>query len=253
MRKITELTETKFKTVREKDATGKRIPRQVEYKGYRNVNVVSGGKRFAHFFVDGIVYYVIYYFVEYLWINISSTDALSNFITGFFISIMFMFAFPIYYILFEHFFQRTPGKFLTKTIVIDIYGNKPEIGTNILRNIIRLVPFEIFSCLSERGWHDRWSDTFVVHEEEYLIIKELQLKLENKERDDVETEPVALPTNKRMKHAFLYIILPISALLYVGIIYKGCTETKEALNNPALIKELERQERLKNNTDNNGN
>ena len=244
MRKITELTETKFKTVREKDATGKRIPRQVEYKGYRNVNVVSGGKRFAHFFVDGIVYYVLYYFAEYLWINISSTDIISSFITGFFISIMFMFAFPIYYILFEHFFQRTPGKFLTKTVVIDIYGNKPEIGTNILRNIIRLVPFEIFSCLSDRGWHDRWSETYVVHEDEYLKIKELQLKLENEEEDSVETAPVALPTSKRMKHVFLYIILPVSFLLYVGIIYKGCTETKKILNNPALIKELERQQRM---------
>jgi uncharacterized RDD family membrane protein YckC len=62
---------------------------------------------------------------------------------------------------------------LTKTRVIDIYGNKPELGTNILRNIIRLVPFEIFSCLSERGWHDRWSETFVVKDEEYNKIKEL--------------------------------------------------------------------------------
>lgn len=252
MRKITELTEIKFKTVREKDATGKRISRQVEYKGYRNVNVVSGGKRFAHFFVDGIVYYVLYYFAEYLWINISRPDTISSFITGFFISIMFMFAFPIYYILFEHFFQRTPGKFLTKTVVIDIYGNKPEIGTNILRNIIRLVPFEIFSCLSERGY-DRWSDTFVVHEDEYLKIKELQLKLENESGESFETELVSLPTSKRMKHIFLYVILPVSILLYVGIIYKGCSETKKVLNNPKLIKELEREQRLRNNTDNNIN
>lgn len=244
MRKITELTEPKFRTIREKDAAGKRIARQVEYKGYRNVRVVSGGKRFAHFFVDGIVYYVLYYFVEYLWINISRADALSNLITGFFISTIFMFAFPIYYILFEHFFQRTPGKFLTKTIVIDIYGNKPEIGTNILRNIIRLVPFETFSCLSDRGWHDRWSDTFVVDEDEYLIIKELQLKLENEAGETLETEAVVLPNSNRMKHVFLYIILPVSALLYVGIIYKGCTATKRVFNNPTLIKEIERQQLL---------
>lgn len=241
MLKITELLETKYKTVREKDLTGKRIARQVEYRAYRKVNVISGGKRFAHSFVDGIVYYVIYYFFEYVWFWISGNDALGNLFAGFFISIIFMFSFPIYYIVFEHFLQRTPGKFLTKTIVIDIYGNKPEISTNILRNIIRLVPFEAFSCISERGWHDRWSDTFVVTEEEYLIIKELQLKNEN-ETVSLE-DSVKLPTSERMKQIFLYVILPISIILYVGIVYKGCTETKKILNNPDLIKEIEKQQR----------
>jgi uncharacterized RDD family membrane protein YckC len=244
MLKITELLETRYKTVREKDVTGKRIPRQVEYKAFRNIRVASGGKRFAHAFVDSTVYYVIYYFVEYVWFSVSNSDVLSNFFTGFFISVMFMFSFPIYYIVFEHFLQRTPGKFLTKTIVIDIYGNKPEIGNNILRNIIRLVPFEVFSCLSERGWHDRWSDTFVVTEEEYLIIKELQLKAEIEAASSIDTEAIIFPTSKRMKYVFLYAILPVSILLYVGILYKGCTQTKKVLNDPELIKVLQHQQQL---------
>ena len=62
-------------------------------------------------------------------------------------------------------FEKLFLKSLGKTIVIDLYGSKPDIGTNILGNIIRLVPFESISCLlNERGWHDRWSDTFVVTE-----------------------------------------------------------------------------------------
>lgn len=242
MQKITELTETRYRTVREKNATGKRIPKHIEYKAFREVNVISGGKRFAHSFVDGIVYYVIYYFVEYAWLSASNNNVLSNIITGFLISVIFMFSFPIYYIVFEHFLQRTPGKFLTKTLVIDIYGNKPDIGTNILRNIIRLVPFEAISCFfNERGWHDRWSDTYVVTEEEYIKIKELQLKSDNTVEENLEL--VKLPTSQRMKHIFLYVILPFIILLYVGIIYKGCTETKKALNNPELLKEFQNQKK----------
>ncbi len=242
MRKITELNEIRYKTIREKDVTGKRIPRQVSYTAYKNINVVSGGKRFAHHFVDGIVYYVIYYFFEYLWFTISKQDSITNLLTGFSISLFFMFAFPIYYILFEHFFQRTPGKFLTKCLVIDIYGNKPKIENNILRNIIRLVPFEGFSCLfNERGWHDRWSDTFVVRDDEYLKIKELLNKeqLESNHTDDVKQNND--PVNKKTKSIFIYIVLPLSFLLYVTIIYKGCSETKELINNPQLIKEMQKR------------
>lgn len=148
MQKITEIIETKYKTVREKDSTGKRIPKQVAYSAYRTVNVVTGGKRFAHAFTDGIVYYVIYYFVEYFWLSLTaySNNPIDSMVSGFLISLVFMFAFLIYYILFEHFLQRTPGKYLTKCLVIDIYGNKPKLGTTILRNIIRLVPFEALSC-----------------------------------------------------------------------------------------------------------
>jgi uncharacterized RDD family membrane protein YckC len=81
--------------------------------------------------------------------------------------------YALYYFLFEHFFQKTPGKFLTKTIVIDVYGKKPETRTLILRSLIRMVPFEPFSCLSDRGWHDRWSETWVVLDEEAEKLKEL--------------------------------------------------------------------------------
>ncbi len=237
MRKITELPETKYRTVREKDATGNRVARQVTYTGYRKVNVMSGGKRFAHAFVDGMVYYVIYYFFEYIWLNltISKDDSVANLVnnmmTGFFISVIFMFAFPIYYIVFEHFFQKTPGKFLTKAIVIDIYGNKPELGNNMLRNVIRLVPFEVFSCLNERGWHDRWSDTFVVSEEEYVTIKELQFKLANEENITTAHEEVK-PVNKPLvKNIFLYAVLPLCLVLYIGIIVKSCTGAKTAITN----------------------
>ncbi len=176
MKKITELKETRYRTVREKDALGNRKTKSVPVTVNREVKVISGGRRFAHFFVDLIIYQCIYQMISYvfavLFQRAEDIPGVALMFVGF--SLFFFFLFPLYYILFEHFFQRTPGKFLTKCRVIDLYGNRPEMGTNILRNLIRWVPFEAFSCLfSERGWHDRWSDTFVVPYEEYDTLKKL--------------------------------------------------------------------------------
>ncbi|HXC07181.1 MAG TPA: RDD family protein, partial [Bacteroidia bacterium] len=86
--------------------------------------------------------------------------------------------YPVFYLFCEYKWQRTPGKYLTRTVVIDAWGNKPDLRTLMLRNLIRIVPFEAFSCLGEdhgsRGWHDRWSETWVVKEQELKEIKRLQ-------------------------------------------------------------------------------
>jgi uncharacterized RDD family membrane protein YckC len=175
MKKITEIKEIKYRTVREKDALGNRSTKQVPFAGFRKVNTVTNGVRFAHFFVDLTCYYLIYHLIlviESMTVDLEK-DSVFSLMLIYYTSLIYLFSFPIYYIVFEYFFQKTPGKFLTKTRVIDLYGNKPDLGTIALRNIIRLVPFERFSCFDERGWHDKWSDTFVVKDEEYFIIKEL--------------------------------------------------------------------------------
>ncbi len=175
MKKITEIKETKFRTIREKDALGNRVSKQIPFIGFRKVNVVTNGMRFAHFFVDLTCYYLLYrlsLFIESITVDLQK-DPLFSIMLIYHTSLIFIFSFPIYYIVFEHFFQKTPGKFLTKTRVINLYGNKPDLGTIVLRNIIRLIPFERFSCFEERGWHDKWSDTFVVKDEEYFALIEL--------------------------------------------------------------------------------
>lgn len=85
-------------------------------------------------------------------------------------------AYVFYYFLFEEWLQATPGKLLTKTVVINEYGQKPTRKELVKRSFARLVPFEAFSCLSGRGWHDRWSNTWVVTREENQQIKELLKK-----------------------------------------------------------------------------
>ena len=58
---------------------------------------------------------------------------------------------------------RTFGKFITKSVVVNQEGEIPPIGTIIFRTMCRIIAFEQFSMLlSERGWHDKLSNTYVI-------------------------------------------------------------------------------------------
>jgi uncharacterized RDD family membrane protein YckC len=70
-----------------------------------------------------------------------------------------------YYFVLEVLTGRTIGKWLTGSIVVDISGNKPPTSTILKRSLLRLIPFEYLSFLGHRarGWHDQYSDTYVVY------------------------------------------------------------------------------------------
>jgi uncharacterized RDD family membrane protein YckC len=68
----------------------------------------------------------------------------------------------LYYIFFEGLWARTPGKFVFGTVVVNERGGKPSIAQVAGRTFCRLIPFEVFSCLGERGWHDSIPKTIVV-------------------------------------------------------------------------------------------
>ncbi|OOV19862.1 RDD family protein [Flavobacterium sp. LM4] len=69
-----------------------------------------------------------------------------------------------YYVLTEGFLGRSLGKFITGTIVINKSGNKPGFRIILIRTLIRFIPLDILSFLgnSGRGWHDSFSNTYVV-------------------------------------------------------------------------------------------
>ncbi|TAE83574.1 MAG: RDD family protein [Bacteroidetes bacterium] len=180
MKKITELTEVKWRTVYTKDAYGNRERDSEEYTAKRPVKSIAYGPRFGHFIIDLIAFQIVIYFTDYLLLMLVSllSHNIHVLITlGLISRIVLLLLYPALYAFCEYKWQKTPGKFLTKTLVIDEYGNKPGLRTIVLRSLIRLVPFEPFSCLSDtysRGWHDRWSNTWVVDEEELNMIRMLQ-------------------------------------------------------------------------------
>ena len=81
----------------------------------------------------------------------------------------------LYYNVFEIFFGTTVGKLMTKTVVVDEYGEKPTANAVLIRSLCRLIPFEFFSFFGTPcvGWHDSLSKTYVVNKEDLRISKEL--------------------------------------------------------------------------------
>lgn len=70
----------------------------------------------------------------------------------------------LYYYFTEVYFSRTIAKLITHTIVVTTDGSKPSKKTFFIRTCCRFIPFEVFTFLSElpRGWHDTFSQTYVV-------------------------------------------------------------------------------------------
>nr|WP_302476330.1 RDD family protein [Hymenobacter sp. UV11] len=151
-----------------------------EYVARRPIKSVTAGPRFGHFIVDMFIFQIIIYVIEFLsalFIELTHFNVSLNLTIELISNVLILALFPGLYLICERLWQKTPGKFLTKTVVIDEYGNKPTWQLLILRSVIRLVPFDAFSCLGDtysHGWHDSWSKTWVVPEEERVMLKKLQ-------------------------------------------------------------------------------
>jgi len=142
-------------------------PQQAAAKA-SNRKLVEGGKRVGHAIFDLVVVYMV------LQVVVAFLESASSVVPGLaesgYIGLATMFLlwvalYSVYYFAFELFWQRTPGKFLTKSLVVTETGEKPSLLATALRTATRLVPFEALSCLQSRGWHDRWSDTYVVEQQ----------------------------------------------------------------------------------------
>ncbi|MEL1244784.1 RDD family protein [Flavobacterium sp. DGU11] len=137
--------------------------------------LASKGKRFGTFMLDTAVFYILqiavaliagilYTVFEYdgmlLWVT-EMSDA------GMLVLVLSINMF--YFIVMEGVLQRTLGKMVTGTKVVMEDGSKPPAGVIVLRTVCRLIPFEAFSFLGERGrgWHDSITHTYVVDTAKY--------------------------------------------------------------------------------------
>ncbi|MBO9702746.1 MAG: RDD family protein [Sporocytophaga sp.] len=137
-----------------KDGIARKITRT--YKNKVEVRTINAGLRFVHLITDYFVLIIIGYLIAAIPAINEAILALTN--------LIIILSYPLLNCLFEYYFQQTPGKMITGYIVINKFAQKPDFRTCLLRALIRYVPFEAFSCLGSpsRGWHDKWSDTYVV-------------------------------------------------------------------------------------------
>lgn len=189
MIKINELTETRYRTIYYIDEYGNRERDREEYIGKREVKSLSTPLRMANFVIDMILYQIITTVIVYIFSMAQALvrDNVSYDLTvqlGFGLSMLAIY--PLYYLIFEFLLQRTPGKYITKTIVVNEYGEKPDLGAILLRTMLRLVPFEVFSCYGDKysyGWHDKYSKTWTIPTSELEELRRLQIEqMEEKEK-----------------------------------------------------------------------
>jgi uncharacterized RDD family membrane protein YckC len=130
-------------------------------------------QRFANYIIDFIVQYILvfaitaiviiacnYFEIYGFGIWLESAGRVEEYLIGAVIAIF-------YYSILEILLSKSIGKFITKTIVVDEFGNKVRPEIIIKRTFCRLIPFNHFSFLggNNRGWHDTISDTYVVKEQ----------------------------------------------------------------------------------------
>jgi len=119
------------------------------------------GRRFATLVIDYIGYYIASFLVG-IAIYAIAGHAVPGVLKG---GWSYLFGFTLimaYYLIFEGLWQRTPGKMLLVTRVVDEHGAPPTFGAIVKRTLARCVPFEAFTFFGEHGFHDKVSRTRVV-------------------------------------------------------------------------------------------
>ena len=118
--------------------------------------VASVGTRFANYILDIIGIYISAFLIGVILAILGINNTLNSYLIGY--SMLFF-----YYLFFEGIWQRTPGKWITKTKVVMQNGSKPDFLHILGRSLSRIIPFEPLSFLAGPvGWHDSLSTTLVV-------------------------------------------------------------------------------------------
>lgn len=141
----------------------------------------SNNKRFLNLLVDNFTIIVISYgfliwaehndVIMILFKTLRNTFGETSGLFVFFSIVKF-----IYYISFEGTFKSTPAKFLTSCYVTDEEGNIPDFSMILKRTLCRFVPFEAFSFLMGRNFHDDYSSTYVINKKRDHNIEKLYLQ-----------------------------------------------------------------------------
>ena len=138
--------------------------------------LASKGQRFLNFIIDLLVVYMFTVGIGAA-VNIigelTENYSLAEWIISLTLieNILFMLVVLFfYYLIMELYFSRTFGKYFTKTMVVKHNGSKPNVKSIVLRTLVRMIPIEAFSFLSDnaRGWHDTLSVTYVVNKHEFI-------------------------------------------------------------------------------------
>ena len=150
-----------FEEIKEKATIEKINKKQVDS------NEAGLTSRFLNFLVDSIVWFVLAFISSYIIVPLILLT--NERLLGFMVSIWFIAIFIVYYAIMEIKWQKTVGKFVTKTRVVNLNGEIPDKSDIISRTFCRLIPFDRVSFLfAKNGIHDFLSSTKVVNEKKQV-------------------------------------------------------------------------------------
>jgi uncharacterized RDD family membrane protein YckC len=123
------------------------------------MKTVGDGTRVLNFLIDTLLIFTIAYFSfkGWNWYVLYWGYTPYNFGWFFFGSLF------VYYLFFEGFFLRTPGKWFTYSKVVDSDGKKPGFGSILVRTLTRLIIIDLFFIpFLGKPLHDSLSKTTLV-------------------------------------------------------------------------------------------
>ncbi|MFM2040837.1 MAG: hypothetical protein RLZZ493_1426 [Bacteroidota bacterium] len=128
-----------------------------------NYQLLSKSKRIINLLIDTMVVGILTLFVmiilDYAGINFKFISTKSN------VKIIFIVIQISYYLILEFTLNKTIGKFITHSKVVNLHFSKPNFFQLIIRTVIRFVPFEFLSFINMgKGWHDLLSKTLVIED-----------------------------------------------------------------------------------------
>ncbi|MDF3028579.1 MAG: hypothetical protein K0S23_2886 [Fluviicola sp.] len=170
MKTIEDLKVEKTTYKNEKDENGNTVKVPVTKMVVRTPEIVEKGPRFGYYLIDLVFVYILAFLIgiisAFAGVFEIWEDPLMSRLLGALILVG-------YYFILEVSIGTTLGKLMLGYTVIDKYAEKPKAGALLGRSFARAVPFEAFSCFSERGWHDKWSNTYVVKNSEKRELQKL--------------------------------------------------------------------------------
>ena len=128
-----------------------------------NLQPASNNKRFLNFVIDTIIIYILIFAYQVITMQdtIDEVGSFAGNIASIFINMGIQ---VLYFFLMENAYGKTIGKYLTRTKVLNMDGSTATSGTIFKRSLCRLIPFDAFSFLGSRGWHDSIPDVIVIDE-----------------------------------------------------------------------------------------
>ena len=120
-------------------------------------NLATTSARIINYIIDSVASFGLVFLVLTIF----------QFILGDILPVIFLVlilgSFAAYFIILELLFQKTLGKFITKTKVVKLDGQKPNQSDVIIRTVCRFIPFDQVSFLFMKdGFHDVLSKTKVI-------------------------------------------------------------------------------------------